>query len=502
MLVLKRVPLDNDGALCQAVSMTFQIEAIHFHVLPMRTRFPFKYGIASMSALPHLFVSADLVVNGGKPVRGMASEGLPPKWFTKNPTTLFETDLAEMLAVIQNAARISRLAASQQVGFFRWWQAMYEEQGTWAKHTQTPGLLAFFGTSLMERAVLDGLCQAAGLPLHKLLRTDMLGIDLGEVRSETRGMTPADVVLEQPLSSVYARHTVGLGDPLDDADAAAAPVDDGLPYTLIESIRSYGLKWFKLKLSGQAEADVARLKRITAILETECAGEYQCTLDGNEQYHELGHFCEFYEQVRADAVLERLMKKVVLIEQPLFRAEALTDEVKQVLESRPELPPMIIDESDGSLEDLPRALELGYRGTSHKNCKGIVKGIANAALLKRQPGLTMLSGEDLASIGPVAMVKDIAVAAALGITHVERNGHHYFKGLSVYPDEVQRQVEAAHPDLYERRPGETFARLKISAGRLQLGSVNAAPFGNTAALDGTRYEPLAAWIKRGGMGEL
>jgi len=33
----------------------------------MRTRFPFSTGIASMTALPHLFVSVDLVVNG-KPV--------------------------------------------------------------------------------------------------------------------------------------------------------------------------------------------------------------------------------------------------------------------------------------------------------------------------------------------------------------------------------------------------------------------------------------------------
>jgi hypothetical protein len=30
--------------------MTFTIESFQFHVLPMHTRFPFKYGIASMSA--------------------------------------------------------------------------------------------------------------------------------------------------------------------------------------------------------------------------------------------------------------------------------------------------------------------------------------------------------------------------------------------------------------------------------------------------------------------
>jgi Ca-activated chloride channel family protein len=32
-----------------------------------------------------------------KAVSGLASEGLPPKWFTKNPDTLFEVDLAELI---------------------------------------------------------------------------------------------------------------------------------------------------------------------------------------------------------------------------------------------------------------------------------------------------------------------------------------------------------------------------------------------------------------------
>jgi hypothetical protein len=64
--------------------MTFTITRFQFHVLPMRTRFPFKYGIASMTALPHVFVNVDMVVDG-REVRGLSSEGLPPKWFTKDP---------------------------------------------------------------------------------------------------------------------------------------------------------------------------------------------------------------------------------------------------------------------------------------------------------------------------------------------------------------------------------------------------------------------------------
>ena len=60
----------------------------------------------------------------------------------------------------------------------------------------------------------------------------------------------------------------------------------------------------------------------------------------------------------------------------------------------------------GELYSLPQALRLGYAGTSHKNCKGVFKGVANACLLaqlrREHPDQRiLLSGEDLANIGPV-----------------------------------------------------------------------------------------------------
>lgn len=476
--------------------MTFKIESFQFHVLPMRTRFPFKYGIASMSALPHLFVTVDLVVDG-KPARGLASEGLPPKWFTKNPDTLFEIDLAEMLAVIQNASRIGRLAAEKETGFFTWWRSLYDEQASWAKVKEAPPLLANLGVSLIERAVLDGLCKALGHPLHAVLRCGVLDIDLGEVREELRGMQVADVIAPQPLARVHARHTVGLGDPLTAADGS---LDDGLPYTLEESIRTYGLSYFKIKVCGKPEQDLQRLREITQVITANCPNGFHATLDGNEQFYELASFREFYNILKADPALAPLFRSLLLIEQPLHRSKALNEPV-----ITPEGPGMIIDESDGSLGDLPRALDLGYRGTSHKNCKGIVKGLANSALLKKRaatiPGGPILSGEDLANVGPVALLQDLSVMALLGVSHVERNGHHYFHGLSMHSDATQAAVLERHAGLYQRHP-DGFATLRIENGLLDLHSVNAAPFGCGIDLDVTQFEPLNAWIKRGGMGEL
>ena len=105
------------------------------------------------------------------------------------------------------------------------------------------------------------------------------------------------------------------------------------------------------------------------------------------------------------------------------------------------------------------------------------------------------------NVGPVALLQDLAMMALLGVSHVERNGHHYFRGLSMHPLALQEEVLASHPGLY-RRHEAGFPTLDIRAGRLCLDSINAAPFGFAAGIDVSAYEPLDTWIKRGGMAEL
>ena len=87
-----------------------------------------------------------------------------------------------------------------------------------------------------------------------------------------------------------------------------------------------------------------------------------------------------------------------------------------------------------------------------------------------------MSGEDLSNVGPIALPQDLAVQAALGNASVERNGHHYFSGLSGWPESVWPQVMGAYPGLYEA--GEQGCpRVRVDAGRLDLGAVNRTAFG-------------------------
>ena len=72
--------------------------------------------------------------------------------------------------------------------------------------------------------------------------------------------------------------------------------------------------------------------------------------------------------------------------------------------------------------------------------------------------------------------KSSAVQPLLGISSVERNGHHYFAGVSFWPADWQTALMEQHGDLY-RRGGRGWPQVDVRDGELDLGSVNAAPFG-------------------------
>jgi hypothetical protein len=191
-----------------------------------------------------------------------------------------------------------------------------------------------------------------------------------------------------------------------------------------------------------------------------------------------------------------VINHVLYVEQPLPRSEALTEETGKVLRAWDERPPIIIDESDDSLDSVGRAIECGYAGTSHKNCKGIFKGVVNACLIEKQSCEDnreyVMGGEDLTTIGPVELLHDLAVMGTLGVSHIERNGHHYYRGLSFLPKDLQDRVLAAHEDLY-RYHDEGFATIKIKDGRIKFGSVVDAPFGRDFEFDPSQLTPVGRW---------
>ena len=158
--------------------------------------------------------------------------------------------------------------------------------------------------------------------------------------------------------------------------------------------------------------------------------------------------------------------------------------------------PVIIDEADGWVGAFKEAIALGYRGVSHKNCKGVYKSLHNLAIAqvhnaRRGRGELFLSAEDLTNLPVVPLQADLASVALLGITHAERNGHHYFRGLGHLGEAEKAAALLAHPDLYEHRGDEVF--LRITDGMLECASLQVPGMGFAAPPDIPAMTPVEDW---------
>ncbi|WP_339730322.1 hypothetical protein [uncultured Gimesia sp.] len=462
------------------------------HRTETQTRMPFRFGIAVMTAAPHVFLQCRYEIDGTV-VTGIAADGLLPKWFDKSPEKEAAQEIDEMLLVIRRAVGFAREVSAAAA--FEFWQQVYQAQVKWAAEEGFPSLLAQFGVSMVERTLLDALARAEHCSLATLLRENRVGLDLAAIHPELAGHTPNEFLPEQPLAKIIARHTVGLSDPLTAADLTSENrIDDGLPQTLEDCIRFYGLYHFKLKVQGDVEGDLERLRSVTQVVTQQCGTNYAFTLDGNEQYRAFPRFVELWDRIQADASLKSFFEKLIFIEQPLYRDVALDPSIANISDWE-NSPPVIIDESDAELSALAQALELGYAGTSHKNCKGIMKAAAHRCLINHRNAIEntsryQMSGEDLVNIGPVALLQDLAAQAALGNTSIERNGHHYYRGLSAFPKEFSQSMLQQHGDLYTAMD-DGFARVNITGGELDLTSINAAPFGVGVEIPTDAFEKLS-----------
>ncbi|MDG2171054.1 MAG: hypothetical protein P8L44_24360 [Opitutales bacterium] len=457
--------------------MEIHILSVDLERHDISTRMPFKYGIATMTYVPHLFVRIEARFDGVTQ-KGISADHLPPKWFTKEPEKDPLEEIDDMLKVIEKAGELARKISGDSV--FDAWQQLYQAQDAWAQQEGVPSLLAHFGTSLIERALIDAFCRFQNSTFPSLLQDNAFGIEWDSLRPELAGLQPKDL-LSAPLPSVIARHTVGMADPLAEDDIPEDErLNDGLPQSLEACIQFYGVRHLKIKVNGILDKDIERLEAIEALITKLGLKDVGFTLDGNEQFKDVDSFRTFWNALQTSERMRSFFKQLIFVEQPFHRELALTDEIGIALKAWEDAPPIIIDESDASLDSAPRALELGYKGTSHKNCKGVFKGILNRCLINfknQEAGREqyLMSGEDLANIGPVANHLDLVVQATLGIESVERNGHHYFTGLSVFNDEIQANALNSFPSLYTRE--KDYVRLNIHNGRLDLSELLDTPFG-------------------------
>jgi hypothetical protein len=419
--------------------LTLRVREVGVFLRPVRTRMPFRYGKAEVLGQPY----AHLRVRFEPEVTGVSAAALPPLWFDKREGLTHEESIRELLGSIRAAARVyTTLPAATAYGL--------HQAGEPQARRRCAGmndLTAGFGVALLDQAAIDATCRLAGRTFHQGLREDLFGF----------GPLP---VPERPLGTILVRHTVGLSDPITRTDVAQS-VQDGLPEALEDVIRTYGVRWFKVKISGEADGTMDRLRRIASVLR----GDYGVTLDGNEQFHSMGEVRDLVHRIDRDPLLGEFWRRTAWIEQPVDRNHSMEGPLPSLGK------PVIIDESDGTDDAVDRALSLGYAGISAKNCKGVFRTLHSFRRVKETGAI--LSSEDLMNIPVVPLQQDLSVAAALGIPHSERNGHHYIRAFEYVSPREREAALRDYPSLYRPDPPS----VRIEQGALDLREVNAFAFG-------------------------
>ncbi|WP_064695244.1 hypothetical protein [Rhizobium aegyptiacum] len=443
-------------------------------------RLPFRFGAATLKKAPQAFLRVRVEDEQGKTAVGAAAEMMVPKWFDKNPALTAAQNVDQLRGSIRVAADASLEAFAPATLFAA---ARLNELETVRRLPGNP-LAAGFGPSIVARAALDAYCRLAGISFFDAVRRNLIGIGGPMLPADIDAHAGSAMLADlRPAGAIAARHTIGILDPITESDVVD-PIGDGLPQSLEAVIARYGNRWFKIKLSGAIDADIDRLARIAAVLDR--LNDYRVTVDGNEQFVAAEQLAALLARIDEAPRLARLRAAIAFVEQPFSREITMETPLGDL---RARLP-FLIDESDDGDGAFARAKGLGYTGVSSKTCKGIYRSLIKAIRIRTgtEPGL-FLSGEDLTCQAGLAVQQDLALASLLGLSHVERNGHHYVAGMQGAPQAEKAIFATAHPDLYEQ--GGDGPILSIRDGRIAIGSLTAIGYASGALPDFQAMERLS-----------
>ncbi len=441
-----------------------------------------------------LWARARIEAEGAAEGTGFAADLLVPKWFDKDPALTPDADAAALIDSAHAASASFRIRGRWPSALFELWLAVFGDC-VLSSASKRPELVRGFGVSLVERALIDALCRAAGKTFFGALEEDLFGFRPELVHPVLEGWDLAASLPERPRETLRIRHTIGLADPLaGDELLSRDRIDDGLPETLEDHVRVHGVDAFKIKLAGDPRQDVERLRAISAVLGKLGVEKPLITFDANEQYSDLAALLGLLRSLESDPAGPFLLENLAYVEQPLPRARAFHPSVESGLSKIARFAPVIIDESDSGTCGFERAIACGYRGVSVKGCKGIFRALLHRGLCDRIGRGLFLTSEDLTTLPILSLHEDLALLAALDLPHAERNGHHYFTRLEHLTEGERAGALAAHSDLYEDHGAGP--QLSIRGGRIRLGSVQCVGFGYHAPVDFDARSTLEDWSFR------
>lgn len=446
-----------------------RIEAVEQQYEDYLYRTPIKFGGTVVDRVTLVNVECAVRTVGGKTARGFGSMPLGNVWSFPSRVLPYEATLGAMKALVERIDRIVGgctevghpidLALTLEPEFHK---AAAEVTAELRLAEPVPPLCTLVAASAFDAAVHDAFGKAHGLNCYHTYGPDFLSHDLGHyLGGEFAGESLQQYLSREPQPRMPLYHLIGALDPIESTDIVQR-VDDGLPETLPEWIRSDGLTHLKIKLNGDdLRWDVDRVVRIGRVSaetqEGRGVGAWWYSLDFNERCPNVGYLLEFLAKTR-----ERTPSgfgRIAYVEQPTARDLAANRH--NAMHEAARLRPVVIDESLLDLESLKLAREMGYTGAALKACKGQSQSLLMAAAARKY-GM-FLCVQDLTCPG-ASLIHSAGLAAHVpGVTAIESNARQY--------------VPAANWPWADRFPGV----FRITDGTMETGRLTGPGLGAVPA---------------------
>ncbi len=147
-----------------------------------------------------------------------------------------------------------------------------------------PDLAILLACSPIDAAIHDAFGRQHGISSFQIFSEEFLDGDLSRwLGEEYAGIRLEQQILPKPKTTLSLYHLVGALDPLSSGELSHR-VNDGLPETLDEWIKTEGLTHLKVKLSGtDLDWDVGRMVEIDRIATASAPNkDWSFSLDFNE----------------------------------------------------------------------------------------------------------------------------------------------------------------------------------------------------------------------------
>src|SRR5882757_5182684 len=293
------------AGLRQAMPPRIAVRDISFFERQVPFTKPFRFGAVVINAAAQAFVRVEIEIEGKSTSVGASAKLMAPKWFDKRPHLAAEQTISELRRSLLIARDLYLGSSGFETAFGLHAQRIAAQVEACAAE-DIPSLAAAYGPAEIDKAILDALLRCLGVNFFDGMIRNIAGID-ATLSPDLRDDDIAQFLSRrQRLQRVAIRHTVGLDDQVEGSGGVA------------DIRENSGARYFKLKLNGNPDADIARLIRIGKELAT-LSYDYSVTLDANEQYADLSGLGALVDRLDRDTALKPIAAKLLYIEQPMPR---------------------------------------------------------------------------------------------------------------------------------------------------------------------------------------